>query len=144
MPKLIGEELAFKQMLMNILSNAIKFTPPEGRVTIDCDYTVGGDMRISVTDTGIGMDEREIEIALSPFGQVESAFSRHNSGTGLGLTLVHALIGMHDGKLELSSRKGAGTTATLVIPAKRIAVPQEETRPATTASNVKQFKAKGE
>lgn len=144
MPKLIGEELAFKQMLMNILSNAIKFTPPEGRVTIDCDYSVGGDMRISVTDTGIGMDEREMETALSPFGQVESAFSRHNSGTGLGLTLVQALIGMHDGKIELSSRKGAGTTATLVIPAKRIAVPQEETRPAATASNVKPFKAKGE
>lgn len=124
MPKIIGEELAFKQIVMNILSNAIKFTPPDGRVTIDCDYAgPGSDLMVSITDTGIGMDEREIEKALSPFGQVESAFSRSNSGTGLGITLVDALIKMHDGRFELLSRKGVGTTATLVIPARRIAVP---------------------
>jgi PAS domain S-box-containing protein len=122
MPKIIGEELAFKQILMNIISNAIKFTPPDGRVTIDCDYAgAGHELCISVTDTGIGMDDKEIEKALSPFGQVESAFSRSNSGTGLGLTLVDALIKMHGGRLELLSRKGVGTTATLVIPAERVA-----------------------
>lgn len=122
MPKIIGEELAFKQMIMNILSNAIKFTPPEGRVTIDFDYRgVGSDLNLSITDTGIGMDEKEIEKALSPFGQVESAFSRTNSGTGLGLTLVDSLIKLHEGRFELISRKGVGTTATIVIPARRIA-----------------------
>lgn len=128
MPKIIGEELAFKQVLMNLISNAIKFTPPDGRVTIDCDYQgPGNDLRVTITDTGIGMDEKEIDKALSPFGQVESAFSRSNSGTGLGLTLVDALIRMHDGKFELFSRKGVGTTATIVIPAKRVAqAPQPE------------------
>lgn len=136
MPKVIGEELAFKQMLMNLLSNAIKFTPPDGRVTIDCDYAgQGHDLRISITDTGIGMDAKEIEKALSPFGQVESAFSRSNSGTGLGLTLVDALIKMHNGRFELVSRKGVGTTATLVIPTERVAQNQQ----AQTGDNVTAF-----
>jgi len=136
MPKVIGEELAFKQMIMNLLSNAIKFTPPEGRVTIDCDYAgPGHDLRISMTDTGVGMDEKEIEKALSPFGQVESAFSRTNSGTGLGLTLVDALIKMHEGQFELVSRKGVGTTATLVIPARRVAQPPQ----AQSGGNVTAF-----
>jgi len=143
MPKIIGEELAFKQILMNIISNAIKFTPPDGRVTIDCDYQgPGNDLRLSITDTGIGMDEKEIEKAVSPFGQVESAFSRSNSGTGLGLTLVDALIKMHDGKFELVSRKGVGTTATIVIPAKRIAqAPQAEANK-QLPDNVAMFKAR--
>ncbi|NBX67137.1 MAG: PAS domain-containing sensor histidine kinase [Proteobacteria bacterium] len=136
MPKIIGEELAFKQILMNILSNAIKFTPPDGRVTVDCDYAGSGhELRISVTDTGIGMEEKEIEKALSPFGQVESAFSRSNSGTGLGLTLVDALIKMHGGQLELLSRKGVGTTATLVIPVDRVA----QSPQTTAADNVTAF-----
>ncbi len=142
LPKIIGEELSFKQMLMNLLSNAIKFTPPDGRVTIDCSYR-GSDLCISVTDTGIGMDEKEIETAMAPFGQVESAFSRHNSGTGLGLTLVNALIGMHDGKFEMTSRKGEGTTATLVIPAKRIAqAPQDIPTPGSAPTNIMPFKAR--
>ncbi|MCB1537563.1 MAG: PAS domain S-box protein [Rhodospirillales bacterium] len=135
MPKVIGEELAFKQMFMNLLSNAIKFTPPEGRVTLDWDWAgPQGDLRVSITDTGIGMDEKEIETALSPFGQVESAFSRSNSGTGLGLTLVNALIEMHEGKFELLSRKGVGTTATLVIPARRVAQATVAQSPAAAAA----------
>jgi signal transduction histidine kinase len=126
MPKIIGEELALKQVLMNLLSNAIKFTQQQGRVSLDCEYGgAGQDLRISISDTGIGMDEREIEKALSPFGQVENALSRNNSGTGLGLTLVSALIKMHDGQFELISRKGAGTTATIIIPAYRVAQTQQ-------------------
>jgi len=126
MPRIIGEELAFKQMIMNLLSNAIKFTPQDGRVTIDCAYDgTGQDMHISVTDTGVGMDDKDIEKALAPFGQVESAFSRNNSGTGLGLTLVDSLIKMHEGRFELVSRKGIGTTATIIIPAARVAQTQK-------------------
>ena len=141
MPKIIGEELAFKQMLMNLLSNAIKFTPPDGRVTIECQYEgTGSDMRINITDTGIGMDEKEIEKAISPFGQVESAFSRTNSGTGLGLTLVDALIKLHEGTFELTSRKGAGTTATIVIPARRIAQSPQQNVNQELPSNVTMFK----
>jgi signal transduction histidine kinase len=79
-----------------------------------------GMMRISVTDTGIGLDESEIEKALSPFGQIETSLNRTGSGAGLGLTLVDSLMKLHGGKLELFSQKGIGTTATLIFPARRV------------------------
>ena len=119
-PKLIGEELAVKQMVINLLSNAVKFTSAEGRITISAEIGNNGNMRLSVTDTGIGMNEEEIEKALSPFGQVENKLSKSSSGTGLGLTLVDSLIRMHDGRLELLSQKGIGTTATLIFPSRRV------------------------
>ncbi len=121
LPDVIGEELAIKQIGLNLLSNAIKFTPPGGRVTISGEVDRQGSLRISFTDTGVGLDEHEIEKALSPFGQVDNALSRNNAGTGLGLTLVDALIKLHDGKLELFSKKGIGTTATIIFPPDRVA-----------------------
>jgi PAS domain S-box-containing protein len=120
-PKIIGEELAVKQILLNLLSNAIKFTPAGGHITLSHETDTEGQLRISVTDTGIGLDEEEIVKALSPFGQVDSTLGRSGSGTGLGLTLVDSLVRMHGGKLELFSQKGLGTTATLIFPAKRVA-----------------------
>ncbi len=120
-PKIIGEELAVKQILLNLLSNAIKFTPAGGHITLSHETDSEGQLRISVTDTGIGLDEEEIVKALSPFGQVDSTLGRSGSGTGLGLTLVDSLVRMHGGKLELFSQKGLGTTATLIFPAKRVA-----------------------
>ncbi|MGB4106256.1 MAG: PAS domain-containing sensor histidine kinase [Alphaproteobacteria bacterium] len=121
LPDVIGEELAIKQIGLNLLSNAIKFTPPGGRVTISGEVDRQGLLRISFTDTGVGLDEHEIEKALSPFGQVDNALNRNNAGTGLGLTLVDALIKLHDGKLELFSKKGIGTTATIIFPSDRVA-----------------------
>lgn len=119
-PNLVGEELAVKQCLLNILSNAMKFTQAGGSITISDEIDSDGRLRLSVTDTGIGLDDDEIEKALSPFGQVETALSRATSGTGLGLTLVTSLMRLHGGHLELVSQKGIGTTATLVFPRKRV------------------------
>lgn len=127
LPEVVGEELAIKQIVLNLLSNAIKFTPPGGRVTISGEVDRQGSLRLSFTDTGVGLDEHEIEKALSPFGQVDNALSRNTAGTGLGLTLVDALIKLHDGKLELFSKKGIGTTATIIFPPER--VPQQQKRP---------------
>ncbi len=127
LPQVVGEELAIKQIVLNLLSNAIKFTPPGGRVTISGEVDRQGSLRLSFTDTGVGLDEHEIEKALSPFGQVDNALSRNTAGTGLGLTLVDALIKLHDGKLELFSKKGIGTTATIIFPPER--VPQQQKRP---------------
>jgi len=118
--KIIGENHAIKQMLMNLLSNAIKFTPAGGRITIDTEIDDTGQLRLSVTDTGVGMNDSEVEKALSPFGQLNSSHSKTKSGTGLGLTLVNSLIRMHGGQFEMFSQKGIGTTATLVFPAKRV------------------------
>ena len=120
-PQLIGEELAIKQVFLNLMSNAIKFTPSGGRMTISYEVDGDGQLRLSITDTGIGLDEVGIEKALSPFGQVETALNRSISGAGLGLTLVDSLMKLHNGRLELFSQKGIGTTATIVFPARRVA-----------------------
>ena len=119
-PKLIGESHAIKQMLINLLSNAVKFTPEGGRVSIDATVDDYGQMHVSVTDTGIGLSDEEIQKALSPFGQVDSSLNKSESGTGLGLTLVQSLMALHGGSFELFSQKGIGTTATLVFPPKRV------------------------
>ncbi len=120
-PNVLGEELAIKQMIMNILSNAIKFTPSRGKITISTEVEDKGSIRLSITDTGIGINDDEVDKALSPFTQLDGGdLGRQNSGTGLGLTLVNALIKMHNGRLELVSQKGIGTTATLIFPLDRV------------------------
>ena len=119
-PRLIGEETAIKQMLTNILSNAAKFTPAGGRITVSSEIDGEGYFRLSVTDTGVGLERDEIERALSPFGQVNANLDRTASGAGLGLTLVGALIRLHGGRLEIFSQKGIGTTATLIFPPSRV------------------------
>ncbi len=125
-PRVIGEELAFKQIIMNLLSNAIKFTPEGGSITINAEYD-NDDILLSITDTGIGIDDVDIPKAMSPFGQLDGgSLSRGNSGTGLGLTLVNSLIRMHDGRMELVSQKGIGTTVILTIPSKRVAVKKKK------------------
>jgi len=122
-PDIVAEELAFKQIFMNLISNAIKFTPPGGRITVECECKdATSDLRISITDTGIGIDERDIPKAMSPFWQLDNAMSRSNNGTGLGLTLVDSLIRLHGGRLEMVSQKNVGTTVTLVVPARRVAI----------------------
>lgn len=125
-PKIIGEETAIKQMLTNILSNAAKFTPAGGRVTISSQVDHDGVLRLSVTDTGVGLNEHEIEKALARIGQVDGSFSRATSGAGLGLTLVNSLMNLHGGSFELFSQKGLGTTATLVFPSRRVARDQSD------------------
>lgn len=125
-PKVVGEELALKQIFMNLLSNAVKFTPAGGRITISFEVDTHGELRLSFTDTGVGLDDKEIVKALSPFGQVDNALSRSGSGTGLGLTLVNSLIKMHGGRFDLFSQKGIGTTATVVFPVDRISVVTDE------------------
>jgi PAS domain S-box-containing protein len=109
----LADERSCKQMILNLLSNAVKFTPGgEVRLSIRC--APGGRAEIAVSDTGIGMTEQELKTALSVYGQVDGA-SRLN-GTGLGLPLTKALAELHGGRLEIQSRKGAGTTATIHLP----------------------------
>ncbi len=106
----------FKQIVENILSNAIKYTPSGGQIKISNlfkrDY-----VEISITDTGIGMTEDEIEVALSTFGQVESAYTREHEGTGLGLSLVKKFMQLLGGKIYVTSQKHIGTTVSLNFPA---------------------------
>jgi two-component system cell cycle sensor histidine kinase PleC len=109
-PKLVS------QALLNLLSNAVKFTPAGGKVRIAATRDGGGDLVISVSDTGIGMAPEEIPHALEPFGQIDGTLARRFDGTGLGLPITKAFIEMHGGTLALDSEKGRGTTATIRLP----------------------------
>jgi signal transduction histidine kinase len=116
-------------MLLNILSNAVKFTGPGGSVEIQTAVTDG--LELSVKDTGIGIASEDIARILTPFGQVASVYSRNHQGTGLGLTLTKALIERHGGNLRLCSVPGLGTTVHLFFPADRLVERQTETDRAT-------------
>lgn len=107
---------ALKQILANLLANAIKFTPPGGRVRLAAEQTPAG-TTISVVDNGIGMNEQELEQALQVFGQVSSPLSRREQGTGLGLPLVRGLVDLHGGRFSVHSTPGTGTVVTLFLPA---------------------------
>ncbi|MDR3533722.1 MAG: HAMP domain-containing sensor histidine kinase, partial [Rhodopila sp.] len=108
------------QVLINLLSNAVKFTPDNGHIVLAVEQNAAGEMVFSVTDSGIGMTEAEIDIALEPFSQVDNTLSRSFEGTGLGLPLARKLTELHGGRLELSSVKGRGTTAKVILPAERV------------------------
>jgi PAS domain S-box-containing protein len=125
LPRLWADELRVKQMVNNLLTNAVKFTEPGGRVVISVrpSYSPNGvqdGVDIVVRDTGIGMDPSEIPVALSPFGQVDQGLARRHEGTGLGLPLVRRMIELHQGTLGVSSARGKGTTVTLHFPANRV------------------------
>ncbi|MBT5308708.1 MAG: transporter substrate-binding domain-containing protein [Rhodospirillaceae bacterium] len=119
-PKVHVDVRRMQQIMLNLLSNAVKFTPQGGEVIIGAHNNARGILAITVSDTGIGMDEAEISIALNRFGQVDTGLDRKHEGTGLGLPLTQELIGLHGGHLEIKSNKGFGTTITVTIPGNRI------------------------
>ncbi|MDX1922546.1 MAG: ATP-binding protein [Alphaproteobacteria bacterium] len=119
-PDFRGEERAFKQIIVNLLTNAIKFTPEGGSITVHGEMNADGTMHLSVEDTGIGIAQEHIETVLAPFGQIESALSRKHQGTGLGLPLTKALVELHGGTLTIASTVGVGTTVSITLPANRI------------------------
>ncbi len=123
LPHVRGDERKIKQILINLLGNAVKFTEKGGTVSIDAALRTGGDddgIAIVVTDTGIGMAAEDIPCALMPFGQVDSALSRRHEGTGLGLPLTNSLIELHGGRLEIESTLGEGTAVTVFLPQVRL------------------------
>ncbi len=121
LPYLLADERMLRQILLNILSNALKFTPAGGRITVYLkSEPLDGSYQIVIADTGIGMTADNIKKALTPFGQVESSLSRKYDGTGLGLPLSRSLIELHGGRLTIESEPGAGTKVTLIFPTKRI------------------------
>ncbi len=122
LPMLYADERKIKQILVNILSNAIKFTKAGGSVTLTIWYRPGSGYVFQTTDTGVGMAIEDIPKALMPFGQIDSGLNRNYEGTGLGLPLTKHLVEMHSGSLDLQSAKGVGTTVTVRLPAERIMI----------------------
>lgn len=119
MPKLLADERKIKQILVNILSNAIKFTRAGGAVSLSIRYDAASGFTFRIQDDGIGMTPGEVEKALLKFGQIDSDLNRKYDGTGLGLPLSKALTELHGGVLEIDSAKGNGTTVTVRLPASR-------------------------
>ena len=119
LPDLMLDNQRIKQVMLNILSNAVKFTPKGGKITVKAAKNRAGDVVLSVTDSGIGMTADEIEVAMVPFGQVDSKLARRYDGTGLGLPLTKSFVELHDGTLRITSKPGEGTTVAVHIPAER-------------------------
>ena len=112
-----ADKRALKQVLINLLTNAVKFTPAKGKVTVQAKQNENR-VRISIIDTGIGIPEDHIEKLGRPFEQVENQFTKTKSGSGLGLAISRSLIELHGGKMKITSREGKGTTVTVVLPAR--------------------------
>ena len=120
LPMLLGDELRLKQIVLNLLSNSVKFTPAGGRVTLSAAVAPDGSLALAVSDTGIGMKPEEIPIALEPFRQIDSVHTRRYEGTGLGLPLARTLAELHGGTLHIDSAPGRGTTVTVTLPPERL------------------------
>jgi PAS domain S-box-containing protein len=118
-PALRGDGPRLRQVLLNLLGNAIKFTPQGGRIDIRAFRAAEGDIRIEIRDSGIGMREFDLARAFEPFHQADSSHSRNHEGTGLGLAICDRLMRLHGGKVRLTSELGRGTIATMIIPAER-------------------------
>ncbi len=118
-PWVTGDRRLLLQALLNLISNAVKFTPRDGRVDVMTHVENDGAVEIAVRDTGIGMSDADIARVGEPFLQVDGRLSRKFEGTGLGLVIAKRLIEMHGGFLRVESRLGAGTTMTITLPAAR-------------------------
>ncbi len=130
------DERKFKQALLNLVSNAMKFTPEDGTVELRIVWGDTSAFGIEVRDDGIGMSAADMETALTAFGQVASAYDRGHAGTGLGLPLTRALIELHGGRLSLESSPGVGTTATLWLPPERLVGDRDSSHRADRQSRV--------
>lgn len=124
LPPILADRRSIRQIILNLVSNAIKFTRPGGQVIVSAQATGSGGVRIRVRDTGIGMSKNEIAVALKPFRQVESP-PRGEPGTGLGLPLTKALVEANRAKFKLRSVSKAGTRIDVTFPKDRVAEPRD-------------------
>jgi two-component system cell cycle sensor histidine kinase PleC len=115
-PPVRGDDIKLAQIFKKLMSNALKFTPRGGNVTVELREQGNGGVLISVRDTGIGMTPEEIRLALEPFGQVDRARTRWHEGTGLGLTIAKSLVELHGGELLITSVKDRGSDVTVSLP----------------------------
>lgn len=116
LPRLNVDQDRLAQVLSNLLSNALKFTPPSGEVRLEARQTGEGGIAFAVRDSGIGMSEAIIAMVLQPFRQADASLARRFEGAGLGLPIAHALVQLHGGTLVIASHEGRGTTATVELP----------------------------
>lgn len=116
LPAIRGDASKLQQAFNNLISNAVKFTLRGGSVKIEAVRLTDGNMAVMIHDTGVGMSPEELNIAMTPFGQVDGSRSRWREGTGLGLPIARSLIELHGGEIKMKSEKGKGTSVAVVLP----------------------------
>jgi signal transduction histidine kinase len=125
LPLLYADELKTKQALLNLVTNAVKFTPPGGRIEIAARFDPEIGITLTVSDTGIGIAPGDLDRVLQPFEQADSSLSRSQQGTGLGLPLVKAIIELHGGAVTLRSALDVGTRVSVTFPSHRAVIDLE-------------------
>ena len=116
LPALFADARHFRQILINIVANAIKFTPPHGTISINADLVSNRVASIRISDSGVGISVENLDLVLEPFGQVADTLTRNHDGVGLGLPIVKSLVELHNGTLSLKSEVGKGTVVELQMP----------------------------
>jgi signal transduction histidine kinase len=116
---ILADSTRLKRILLNILTNAVKFTPEGGKVIVSAERNPAGEIVIIIADNGVGIAAEDIAIVLEPFGQIHSDRQTSHEGVGLGLSLARNLMEIHGGHLAMASEPGVGTTVSLTFPAKR-------------------------
>lgn len=119
LPMIRADKRRIHQVLINLVSNAVKFTPAGGNITVSA-FRAGAEVAISVADTGIGIAAEDVPKAFELFRQIDSQLSRKYEGTGLGLPLARKLVTLHGGRLVLESELNVGTTVTVYFPPERV------------------------
>jgi two-component system cell cycle sensor histidine kinase PleC len=119
-PGLYADERALKQILINLVSNAVKFTPLGGKIEVIGGRAANGDFQIMVRDNGPGIPREKIDAIFQPFNQVDNRFDRQAGGTGLGLALVRGLAELHGGRAWLESEFGRGCCVFVTLPLEKL------------------------
>jgi len=119
LPDIEADHRSLKQVMLNLISNAVKFTPEGGNIVVALSQLDDDRVRVAVTDTGIGIAPEDLERLARPFEQVEGQHSKTTQGTGLGLSLTKSLIELHGGGMLMESEPGTGTTVSFIIPIRR-------------------------
>ena len=115
LPVMTGDPRAFKQIVLNLVANAIKFTERGGSVTVSAAVE-GSRLMLRITDTGVGIAPDDLKRIGDPFFQAGKTYQRQHEGTGLGLSIVKSLVALHDGEINVQSKVGEGTTVTVALP----------------------------
>lgn len=122
LPFIEGDPVKLQQIFTNIINNSVKFTSPQGSIFITAKQNTKQKLQVTISDTGSGMYGAEVQIALTPFGQVDADLNSQREGTGLGLSIAKALVELHHGSLKIISAKAIGTEVQVELPLQQ---PQE-------------------
>ncbi|QDZ03369.1 PAS domain S-box protein [Nitratireductor mangrovi] len=120
LPDVVADMRSIRQIALNLLSNAVRFTPPGGQVIVSTSYEASGDVFLRVRDTGVGMSSAEIDQALKPFKQINSLKRKRTDGTGLGLPLTKAMVEANRARFSIHSTPGEGTLVEICFPSTRV------------------------